>query len=105
MKVGNTFVRIRSPKFRKTFFRPKYISIEPLNIKSNGTLTMPSISMYNFIQKDFFHPVTSFQPKDIPTKKIFQPKEFFGRNILSAENSFIYYPHIMTIMIFLSSWR
>jgi hypothetical protein len=71
MKVGNTFVRIGSPIFRKIFFRskflllwPKYVSTEHLNVKSNITVMTPSIFMYNFRWTYFFHPVTSFWSKE-----------------------------------------
>jgi hypothetical protein len=107
MKVGYTFVTIGSPTFRKSFFRPnlfffsaessifrpKTLSAEPLNVKSNDTLTMPSIFVSNFSRRIFFHPVTSFRPKDIPAEIMFRPnylsaEKFFRPNIISAEICF-----------------
>jgi hypothetical protein len=80
------FFSAESTIFRKT------LSAEPLNVKSNDTLTMPSISMYNFSRTDIFSSGNVFSAERYSGRnnvsaeisfgeKFFRPKHYFGRNI------------------------
>jgi len=90
MKLGNTFVRIGSPKFLTTIFRPnsffflpkdrlfqpKHYSAEILHVKSNDTLMVPSIVMYTIFWMIIFPAVSIFRLKGLFLTESIKNKPF-----------------------------